>query len=44
MRLSEAKIKEAILHPEKLVRQKALLYFAAVSAETPRSCPRRSRP
>ncbi len=28
MRLSEAKIKEAILHPEKLVRQEALHYFA----------------
>jgi hypothetical protein len=28
MRLPEAKIKEAILHPEKLVRQEALLYFA----------------
>src|SRR5437660_4892810 len=28
MRLQEAKIKEAILHPEKLVRQEALLYFA----------------
>lgn len=27
MRLPEAKIKEAILHPEKLVRQEALLYF-----------------
>src|SRR5436309_473915 len=28
MRLPEAKIKEAILHPEKLVRQEALLYFS----------------
>src|SRR5262245_44914252 len=28
MRLPEAKIKEAIAHPEKLVRQEALLYFA----------------
>ena len=28
MRLPEAKIKEAIVHPEKLVRQEALLYFA----------------
>jgi SEC-C motif len=28
MRLPEAKIKEAILHPEILVRQEALLYFA----------------
>lgn len=28
MRLPEAKIKGAILHPEKLVRQEALLYFA----------------
>lgn len=28
MRLPEAKIKEAILHPEKLVRQEALHYFA----------------
>ena len=28
MRLPETKIKEAILHPEKLVRQEALLYFA----------------
>ncbi len=28
MRIPEAKIKEAILHPEKLVRQEALLYFA----------------
>ena len=28
MRLAEAKIKEAIVHPEKLVRQEALLYFA----------------
>jgi hypothetical protein len=28
MRLSETKIKEAIVHPEKLVRQEALLYFA----------------
>ena len=28
MRLPEEKIKEAILHPEKLVRQEALLYFA----------------
>jgi hypothetical protein len=27
MRIPEAKIKEAILHPEKLVRQEALLYF-----------------
>ena len=27
MRLPEAKIKEAIVHPEKLVRQEALLYF-----------------
>ena len=27
MRLPEAKIKEAILHPEKLVRQEALVYF-----------------
>jgi hypothetical protein len=28
MRLPETKIKEAIVHPEKLVRQEALLYFA----------------
>jgi len=28
MRLPEAKIKEAIVHPEKLVREEALLYFA----------------
>src|SRR4051812_7564794 len=28
MRLPEAKIKEAILHPEKLVRQEALLHFS----------------
>ena len=28
MRLPEAKIKEAILHPEKLVRQEALRYFS----------------
>src|SRR5207302_9383794 len=28
MRLQEAKIKEAILHPEKLVRREALRYFA----------------
>ena len=28
MRLPEAKIKGAIVHPEKLVRQEALLYFA----------------
>ena len=28
MRLPEAKIKEAVVHPEKLVRQEALLYFA----------------
>jgi hypothetical protein len=28
MRLPESKIKEAIVHPEKLVRQEALLYFA----------------
>jgi hypothetical protein len=28
MRLAETKIKEAIVHPEKLVRQEALLYFA----------------
>jgi SEC-C motif len=28
MRLPEARIKEAIVHPEKLVRQEALLYFA----------------
>ena len=28
MRLTEAKIKEAVVHPEKLVRQEALLYFA----------------
>jgi hypothetical protein len=28
MRLPEAKIKEAILHPEILIRQEALLYFA----------------
>ncbi|HEV3444987.1 MAG TPA: SEC-C metal-binding domain-containing protein [Gemmataceae bacterium] len=28
MRLPEAKIREAILHPEKLVRQEALQYFA----------------
>ena len=28
MRLSEAKIKQAIVHPEKLARQEALLYFA----------------
>ena len=28
MRLPETKIKEAILHPEKMVRQEALLYFA----------------
>ena len=28
MRLPEAKIKEALAHPEKLVRQEALLYFA----------------
>jgi hypothetical protein len=28
MRLPEAKVKEAVLHPEKLVRQEALLYFA----------------
>jgi hypothetical protein len=28
MRLPEARIKEAIVHPDKLVRQEALLYFA----------------
>src|SRR4051794_35923027 len=28
MRLPEAKIKEALLHPDKLVRQEALHYFA----------------
>jgi hypothetical protein len=28
MRLPEAKIKEAIVHPDRLVRQEALLYFA----------------
>ena len=28
MRLPEAKIKEALAHPDKLVRQEALLYFA----------------
>src|SRR5262249_61140418 len=28
MRLPEVKIKEAILHPAKLVRKEALLYFA----------------
>lgn len=28
MRLPETKIKEALLHPDKLVRQEALLYFA----------------
>jgi HEAT repeat protein len=28
MRLPEAKIREAVVHPEKLVRQEALLYFA----------------
>jgi hypothetical protein len=28
MRLPEAKIKEALVHPERLVRQEALLYFA----------------
>ena len=28
MRLPEAKIKEAVVHAEKLVRQEALLYFA----------------
>ncbi|MBY0525672.1 MAG: SEC-C domain-containing protein [Gemmataceae bacterium] len=28
MRLTEAKIKEAILHPEKLARQEAVLYFS----------------
>jgi hypothetical protein len=28
MRLPEAKIKEALVHPDKLVRQEALLYFA----------------
>jgi hypothetical protein len=28
MRLSEAKIKEALAHPDKLVRQEALLYFS----------------
>ena len=28
MRLPEAKIKEAIAHPERLVRQEALRYFA----------------
>lgn len=28
MRLSEATIKQAIVHPEKLVRQEALPYFA----------------
>src|SRR5438034_10697707 len=28
MRLPESKIKEAIDHPEKLVRQESLLYFA----------------
>ncbi len=32
MRLPEAKIKEAILHPEKLVRQEALLYFTDCSS------------
>ena len=28
MRLPEAKIKEALVHPERLVRQEALRYFA----------------
>jgi hypothetical protein len=28
MRLPEANIKEAVAHPDKLVRQEALLYFA----------------
>jgi len=28
MRLPEAKIREALAHPDKLVRQEALLYFA----------------
>jgi hypothetical protein len=28
MRLTEMKIKHAIVHPEKLVRQEALLHFA----------------
>ena len=28
MRLPEAKIRKALVHPDKLVRQEALLYFA----------------
>ena len=28
MRLPEAKIREAVVHPEKMVRQEALPYFA----------------
>lgn len=28
MRLPEAKLKQAIVHPEKLVRQESLLYLA----------------
>jgi hypothetical protein len=35
MRLGEAKIREAILHPEKLVRQEAIRYFAECFSRDP---------
>jgi hypothetical protein len=39
MRLPEAKIKEAILHPEKIVRNKALTYFADSYSQDPEIMP-----
>jgi SEC-C motif len=39
MRLPEAKIKEAILHPEKAVRQEALLYFTDCHSLDPEVMP-----
>ena len=39
MRLPEATIKEAIIHPEKLVRQEALLYFTDCYSRDPEVMP-----
>lgn len=39
MRLPEAKIKEAILHPDKLARQEALLYFSKCFSLDPEVMP-----
>ena len=40
MRLSEAKIKEAIVHPERLARQEALDYFTACFSRDPDVMPK----